>query len=476
MCITYRREEYISRIVEQFITQDYVGAKEFVILNDDPDVNYICNHPEVNIYNLDHRFINKRAKFNFGASLCSGRIFIPVGDDDIFEPHQMRMMVEALGNDKFCGFNGYWIKNLKNNTTKWMDDRHGALYACKMDYFKELGGYMEWKGETDEERAAIPIGTVTENHKNTQVCGEVFMGRVMRRGDYKEILVSQDDAFFTWVRGTSRSGYTDINNKDKYIVRERNPKIITIELDKRKIKHSGMMSWMCITYKREEYVPKIVEQFLLQDYEGEKEFVILNDDPDVKYVCDHPEIKIHNWDHRFKNRRTKFNVGVSLCSGSVFIAIADDDLHAPHQIRKIVEALGNDKFLGINGFRKQIIGTEGAWIQEPIGGFYACRIDYFKEMGGYMEWVGETEEERSSVPLGKFGRDKVSREVSRVAPEAFMGRVMKKGDYKELFVNEEDSFFTWVRCTDHSAYKDKNPDKYIIKERDPKIITIRGKI
>jgi len=235
-----------------------------------------------------------------------------------------------------------------------------------------------------------------------------------------------------------------------------------------------MISWMCTTYRREEYLPRIIEQFLAQDYWGEKEFVILNDDPDVNYVCDHPEIKIYNWDHRFRNRRTKFNVGVSLCSGRVFIPASDDDLQEPCAMRRMVEALGDDKFLGVNGFRKQIIGTKGVWIQEPIGGFYACRIDFFKEMGGYMEWVGETEEERSSIPLGKISRDKVSREITQICPEIFMGRVMRRGDYKELWVDEVDGFFTWVRGTDHSAYTDKDEDKYIVKERNPKIIKIGG--
>lgn len=236
-----------------------------------------------------------------------------------------------------------------------------------------------------------------------------------------------------------------------------------------------MISWMCITYRRKEYLPRIVEQFLLQDYKGEKEFVILNDDPDVNYVCDHPEIKIHNWDHRFRNMRTKFNAGISLCSGYAFVPVADDDLHAQCEMRIMIEALGDDKFLGVNGFWKQNLQLKSIkWIQEPIGGFYACRMDFFKEMGGYMEWCGETEEERSSIPLEKITRCKGTREITKVAPELFMGRVVRKGDYKELFVNKEDAFFTWVRGTDHSGWKDKDEDKYIVKERNPKIIKIGG--
>jgi len=224
-----------------------------------------------------------------------------------------------------------------------------------------------------------------------------------------------------------------------------------------------MISWICITYKREKYLPRIVEQFLAQDYVGEKEFVILNDDPNVNYVCDHPEINIHNWDHRFRNIRTKINTAINLCDGDAYTAVGDDDLYKPWATRMMVEALGDDRFLAINGFWKQMESM--LWIQAPIDGLYLCRMDLFKEMGGYLEWMEK----------GKITRCKYTRKVTNVAPCNFMDRVKEIGDYKELKTNKENAFFTWVRGNDQTIWNESDDEEYVVKKRNPKIITIGGK-
>ena len=207
---------------------------------------------------------------------------------------------------------------------------------------------------------------------------------------------------------------------------------------------------------------------------GEKEFVIFNDDPDVNYVCDYPEVKIYNWKHRFRNVRTKFNSGITFCKGYAFACVADDDLYKPWTMRTMFEALGDDKFLAVNGFWKRAIVLEKQhWHQQVIGGLYACRMDFFYEMGGYMEWVCELGGKRSSVPVGdRLTRCKITRETTKVAPENFLDRVKETDDYKELKVNKEDGFFTWMRGTTHHGWFCNDETKYVIKERNPEIITI----
>ena len=194
-----------------------------------------------------------------------------------------------------------------------------------------------------------------------------------------------------------------------------------------------MISWSCITYGREEYVPRIIEQFIAQDYDGKKEFVILNDDPNVEYVSEHPEVKIYNWDHRFKNVRTKFNKSMELCNGDFIIPIGDDDRYDTTAIQIMVDGIGCDRFLAINGFWK--INKDGStvWIQQPIAGLFICRKNFFFEFGGYTEW--------SAKPV----RSKVTRKITNVAPVDFFERVKEAGSYKELKLDKDRAFFTWDR-------------------------------
>ncbi|MCK5617586.1 hypothetical protein KAR91_87790, partial [Candidatus Pacearchaeota archaeon] len=142
------------------------------------------------------------------------------------------------------------------------------------------------------------------------------------------------------------------------------------------------VSWRCSTYGREECVPEIIRMFLKQDYKGKKELVILNDDPDINYVFEHPEVRIFNWNYRFINVREKQNVCVGLCKGEIFIPIGDDDLYKPWTISVCVEAIGDDPFVAISGFWKHKKLNIRGKRHECIAGLYVCRIDFFKKMGG----------------------------------------------------------------------------------------------
>lgn len=202
-----------------------------------------------------------------------------------------------------------------------------------------------------------------------------------------------------------------------------------------------MISWSCITYGREEYVPRIIEQFIAQDYDGKKEFVILNDDPDVKYVSEHPEVRIYNWDHRFENVRTKLNKSMELCSGDLVTPIGDDDWYIPTATQTMVDGIGYNKFLAINGFWKINKDGKTIWVQQPLAGLFICRKDFFFEMGGYTEW--------SDRPV----RSKVTRKITNVALVDFFERVKESGNYKELELDKDRAFFTWDRRTSQANWE-----------------------
>jgi len=225
------------------------------------------------------------------------------------------------------------------------------------------------------------------------------------------------------------------------------------------------VSWACITHGREKYVPNIIRMFLAQDYKGRKEFVLLNDDPDINYVFDHPEVRIYNWDHRFRNIRIKHNACVSLCNGEVYMPVADDDEWEPHAMSRFIDAIGDDPFVAARGFwKKGPLCQKPVWMDDTIGGLTAYKIDFYKRMGGRAAWIW--------YPLGDHVRDD-STDAWILHPENLIDRVREaEGCYKEFWVHEKDGFFTWVRGTDHSNVNKSSPEKYFAKKRNPKIIKL----
>jgi len=215
------------------------------------------------------------------------------------------------------------------------------------------------------------------------------------------------------------------------------------------------VSWSCITYGREWSLPNLVKQFQAQDYKGKKELVILNDDPDVRYISDHPEIKIYNWDYRFENIREKHNICKGLCDGEILIPVDDDDLYKPWTTTMFVNEIGESPFVACNGFWK-----DSQWHQSTVAGLYACTAEFFKQMGGYAKWMVQY---RKWEPEYDWV----------VHPQDFLLRVKDLDKcYKEFKVDAKTAFYTWTRTGDRSGWDTNNLDKYINKERTPKTIKI----
>ena len=96
-----------------------------------------------------------------------------------------------------------------------------------------------------------------------------------------------------------------------------------------------MLSCKMITYGRVEYLEESLQSFLNQDYDGEKELVIVNDYPKQKLIFDHPDVKIFNLDFTFPTIGDKENFAVSKCKGDTIVVWDDDDLALPNHLKNI---------------------------------------------------------------------------------------------------------------------------------------------
>jgi len=98
-------------------------------------------------------------------------------------------------------------------------------------------------------------------------------------------------------------------------------------------------SFFCCTYRRPRLLEQAVSCFLAQEWDGEKEMVIVNDEPEQKIVFDHPEVIIVNLPERVPHLAGKHNIAASMCTGDLLFPTDDDDLYGPRRIINAAEGL-----------------------------------------------------------------------------------------------------------------------------------------
>jgi len=103
-----------------------------------------------------------------------------------------------------------------------------------------------------------------------------------------------------------------------------------------------MISVICLTYQRYELLQEAIYSFLQQDYNGETEMVIVNDSKDVKYILEHPKIRIYNLDTRFSSVGKKLEWGMKQCKGEYIYRLDDDDLMTPWALTTIQTHIDNN--------------------------------------------------------------------------------------------------------------------------------------
>ena len=97
------------------------------------------------------------------------------------------------------------------------------------------------------------------------------------------------------------------------------------------------VSCICLTYGRPELLEEAIYSFLLQDYAGRKELIVLNDYSGQTLHFDHPEVQVINCPKRFRTLGEKINVAVALAAHDLLFVWDDDDIYLPHRLHFSVE-------------------------------------------------------------------------------------------------------------------------------------------
>jgi len=113
------------------------------------------------------------------------------------------------------------------------------------------------------------------------------------------------------------------------------------------------VSCLCPTYGRVRALEEAIHSFLIQDYQGPKELVVLNDLDRQELVFNHPDVRIINRAERITPLAAKFNATARLATGEIFLVWEDDDIYLPHRISYTVNHLEKGLFHTPKGYHEE---------------------------------------------------------------------------------------------------------------------------
>ena len=93
-----------------------------------------------------------------------------------------------------------------------------------------------------------------------------------------------------------------------------------------------MISVLTLTYKRHHLLEEAIQSFLLQNCQFECEMVVINDNPDMDYIYEHPNVRVINHKRRFPSIASKLEWGFHQCKYEHVYRLDDDDLLAPNAL------------------------------------------------------------------------------------------------------------------------------------------------
>lgn len=90
-----------------------------------------------------------------------------------------------------------------------------------------------------------------------------------------------------------------------------------------------MITVLILTYGRKELLEEAIQSYLMQDWDGDSELLIVNDEVGVHYLIDNPKIRIINSTIRFSSVGKKLEWGLKEAKGDWVYRLDDDDLLTP---------------------------------------------------------------------------------------------------------------------------------------------------
>ena len=125
LTLTYGRKTLLEEAIYSFLQQDYENS-EMVIINDEQNVHYNINHPNIRIINVTQRFESIGKKLEYGFNQCKYDHVYRLDDDDLLGPNALSI-----------------VKNYIQNNPDY------DIYRSKIHYFFENNVYKKTGGSVN---------------------------------------------------------------------------------------------------------------------------------------------------------------------------------------------------------------------------------------------------------------------------------------------------------------------------------------
>lgn len=174
LTITYKRHHLLEEAIESFLRQTRVPGAEMVIINDNPNVDYIYDHPSIRIFNCKERFPSIASKLEWGAAQCEYNFIYRLDDDDLLAPQALRnvaitIIESALDYDIYRSRDHYFFVNNVFDK-KSSNINNGNVYTKK--YLDKI----TWPDKSGDEDAYITYG------QGGTICEDVPTSMIYRWG------------------------------------------------------------------------------------------------------------------------------------------------------------------------------------------------------------------------------------------------------------------------------------------------------
>ena len=151
------------------------------------------------------------------------------------------------------------------------------------------------------------------------------------------------------------------------------------------------ISAICPTFGRVEHLKHAIECFLRQQYDGERELIVLNTFNRQKFIGKFPNVLIINLDNRPKSLGEARNMAVQLATGEIVVTFDDDDLYAANHLTNFGSQFTDPKVQWV-WLSRQFYAENGRILKIDSGQMpcFAFRKSLWEQAGKYQALtVGE---------------------------------------------------------------------------------------
>ena len=198
---------------------------------------------------------------------------------------------------------------------------------------------------------------------------------------------------------------------------------------------------LCPTFQRVEVLEESLWCFLQQTHDGEKGLYICNDDPNVRLIFDHPEVRIENRQVRFNTIFEKRNHMVNNLDECFMILWDDDDIHASWAIDVSVKykIKSGKEWVCLSPWYK---GTpkSNRMFDYPSELFACSMIDS-------TSWVG-------------IGGIEEQKENNWLCEEEFLKKFRDANMHEIMKIEKDEVFYLWRKTGFRDTWKRSPPNDY----------------